>query len=45
MNLFNLRRPAPSLDDLILEAKTPALRDDLSSDCLMPSVALSLIHI
>lgn len=22
MNLFNLRRPAPSLDDLILEAKT-----------------------
>lgn len=39
MNLFNLRRPVPSLDDLILDAKTPTLRDDLSSDCLMPSVA------
>ena len=38
MNLFNLRRPVPSLDDLILDAKTPTLRDDLSSDCLMPSV-------
>lgn len=39
MNLFNLRRPAPSLDDLIREPETPMLRDELSSDCLMPSVA------
>ncbi|MFB3303086.1 aspartate aminotransferase family protein [Pseudomonas sp. AMR01] len=33
MNLF--RRPTPSLDDLILDAP----RDDLSSECLMPTVA------
>jgi len=39
MNLFNLRRPPPSLDDLILDAKTFDLRDDLSTECLMPSVA------
>ncbi|WP_395610278.1 aspartate aminotransferase family protein [Pseudomonas sp. B22129] len=32
MNLF--RRPAPSLDDLVLDAP----RDDLSSECLMPTV-------
>ena len=35
MNLFTLRRPAPSLDDLILDAP----RDSLSSDALMPTVA------
>ncbi len=35
MNLFNIRRPAPSLDDLILD--TP--RDDLCGECLMPTVA------
>lgn len=39
MNLFNLRRPAPSLDDLIREPETPMLRGELSRDCLMPSVA------
>lgn len=33
MNLF--RRPAPSLDDLVLDAP----REDLSSECLMPTVA------
>lgn len=33
MNLF--RRPAPSLDDLILDIP----RDDLCSECLMPTVA------
>ncbi|MFC6336904.1 aminotransferase class III-fold pyridoxal phosphate-dependent enzyme [Pseudomonas sp. CCM 7891] len=38
MNLFNLRRPAPSLDDLILVPETPMLRDELSSECLMPSI-------
>ena len=39
MNLFNLRRPAPSLDDLLLDAKKPMLRDELSSQSLMPTVA------
>ena len=35
MNLFNMRRPVPSLDDLIEDAS----HHDLSSDCLMPTVA------
>ena len=35
MNLFNMRRPAPSLDDLILDES----RDDASSDSLMTTVA------
>ncbi|KAF1005135.1 MAG: Succinylornithine transaminase/acetylornithine aminotransferase [Pseudomonas fluorescens] len=39
MNLFNIRRPAPSLDDLILDPPAPALRDDLSDACLMPTPA------
>ncbi len=38
MNLFNLRRPGPSLDDLILESRPVTLRDNLSTQCLMPSV-------
>ncbi|MFO2462198.1 aminotransferase class III-fold pyridoxal phosphate-dependent enzyme [Pseudomonas sp. 15FMM2] len=38
MNLFKLRRPSPSLDDLILDAKPAILRDELSTQCLMPSV-------
>ncbi|KAF1028594.1 MAG: Acetylornithine aminotransferase [Pseudomonas sp.] len=39
MNLFNIRRPAPSLDDLLIESRAPALRDDLSDACLMPVAA------
>ncbi len=35
MNLFNLRRPAASLDDLIIEAP----RNDFPGECLMPTVA------
>ncbi|KTC62831.1 acetylornithine aminotransferase [Pseudomonas fluorescens ABAC62] len=35
MNLFSSRRPAPSLDDLVLAAQ----QDDPSSDSLMPTVA------
>ncbi len=35
MNLFNLRRPGASLDDLLLDAP----RADLPSDALMPTVA------
>jgi len=35
VNLFNMRRPAPSLDDLILDES----RDDASSDSLMTTVA------
>ena len=35
MNLFNLRRPAASLDDLVLDAP----REDLGGKCLMPTVA------
>ncbi|WP_065925407.1 aspartate aminotransferase family protein [Pseudomonas sp. 8 R 14] len=35
MNLFNMRRPVPSLDDLVLEASP----DTLSSEALMPTVA------
>lgn len=35
MNLFTLRRPAPSLDDLVLDSAP----DESSSDALMPTVA------
>ncbi|MFJ7797434.1 aspartate aminotransferase family protein [Pseudomonas sp. NPDC096950] len=38
MNLFNLRRNPPSLDDLVMDASLPACSDNLSSECLMPSV-------
>lgn len=35
MNLFSIRRPAPSLDDLVLDTQ----HDDPSSESLMPTVA------
>mgnify|MGYP006361030535 FL=1 len=38
MNLFNLRRPAPSLDDLVFDAEHSDADDSLNSDRLMPSV-------
>jgi len=38
MNLFSLRRHAPSLDDLTADAFMPAKGNALSSECLMPSV-------
>ncbi|MGJ7516883.1 aspartate aminotransferase family protein [Pseudomonas baetica] len=38
MNLFNLRRHSPSLDDLVADASFPSRDDHLSSECLMPSV-------
>ncbi|VVN14579.1 aspartate aminotransferase family protein [Pseudomonas fluorescens] len=38
MNLFNLRRNPPSLDDLAVDDHPPAKGDNLSSECLMPSV-------
>jgi acetylornithine/N-succinyldiaminopimelate aminotransferase len=38
MNLFNLRRNTPSLDDLVLGVSLPSHSDNLSSECLMPSV-------
>ena len=38
MNLFNLRRPAPSLDDLVFDAEHSDADDILNSDRLMPSV-------
>lgn len=38
MNLFNLRRSAPSLDDLSADSFLPARSDNLSSEYLMPSV-------
>jgi len=38
MNLFNLRRPQPSLDDLAADHVLPARSDNLSRECLMPSV-------
>ncbi|WP_447891166.1 aspartate aminotransferase family protein [Pseudomonas hormoni] len=38
MNLFNLRRSAPSLDDLAADSFLPASSDNLSSEYLMPSV-------
>ncbi|WP_207267472.1 aspartate aminotransferase family protein [Pseudomonas sp. GW101-3H06] len=39
MNLFSLRRHLPSLDDLVTNASFPSSSDNLSSECLMPSVA------
>ncbi|WP_213940229.1 aminotransferase class III-fold pyridoxal phosphate-dependent enzyme [Pseudomonas sp. dw_612] len=38
MNLFSLRRNPPSLDDLVMDASLPVRSDNLSSECLMPSV-------
>ncbi|MET0775823.1 MAG: aminotransferase class III-fold pyridoxal phosphate-dependent enzyme [Pseudomonas mandelii] len=38
MNLFNLRRSPPSLDDLVVDTFQPSRRDNLSSECLMPSL-------
>jgi acetylornithine/N-succinyldiaminopimelate aminotransferase len=38
MNLFNLRRTPPSFDDLVVDTFQPSRRDNLSSECLMPSV-------
>jgi len=38
MNLFNLRRHPPSLDDLAVDTFQPSHRDNLSSEYLMPSV-------
>ncbi|MBZ9784226.1 aminotransferase class III-fold pyridoxal phosphate-dependent enzyme [Pseudomonas sp. REP124] len=38
MNLFSLRRHSPSLDDLVADASFPSGHDNLSSECLMPSV-------
>ena len=38
MNLFNLRRNPPSLDDLAVDDHLPSKGDNLSSECLMPSV-------
>ncbi|WP_395604617.1 aspartate aminotransferase family protein [Pseudomonas sp. B21128] len=38
MNLFNLRRPAPSLDDLVFDAEHSDADDSLNSGRLMPSV-------
>ena len=38
MNLFNLRRNPPSLDDLVTSPWQSSPRDNLSSECLMPSV-------
>ncbi|RON07538.1 aspartate aminotransferase family protein [Pseudomonas brassicacearum] len=38
MNLFNLRRHQPSLDDLAAEHFPPSRHDNFSSECLMPSV-------
>lgn len=38
MNLFNLRRSTPSLDDLAADNFLPSRSDNLSSECLMPSV-------
>lgn len=38
MNLFNLRRSPPSLDDLVVDTFQPSRHDNLSSECLMPSV-------
>jgi acetylornithine/N-succinyldiaminopimelate aminotransferase len=38
MNLFNLRRSPPSLDDLAVGISLPSQGDNLSSECLMPSV-------
>ncbi|MBC2654473.1 aminotransferase class III-fold pyridoxal phosphate-dependent enzyme [Pseudomonas sp. MSSRFD41] len=38
MNLFNLRRTPPSLDQLAMAPSAATVVDNLSSDCLMPSV-------
>ncbi|MGE8153561.1 aspartate aminotransferase family protein [Pseudomonas vancouverensis] len=38
MNLFNLRRSAPSLDDLVMEPAPPSRGNHLSSEYLMTSV-------
>lgn len=38
MNLFSLRRSPPSLDDLVMDTSLPSCSDNLSSECLMPSV-------
>ncbi|NUT77196.1 aminotransferase class III-fold pyridoxal phosphate-dependent enzyme [Pseudomonas sp. C1C7] len=38
MNLFSLRRYSPSLDDLVADTSYPSGHDNLSSECLMPSV-------
>ena len=38
MNLFNLRRNPPSLDDLAVDDHPPSKGDNLTSECLMPSV-------
>ncbi|MBV6825773.1 aspartate aminotransferase family protein [Pseudomonas sp. PD9R] len=38
MNLFNLRRPSPSLDDLVADDSFQSRGDTFSSECLMPSV-------
>ncbi|VVP27802.1 Succinylornithine transaminase/acetylornithine aminotransferase [Pseudomonas fluorescens] len=38
MNLFNLRRTPPSLDDLVVDTSQASRRDNLSRECLMPSV-------
>ena len=38
MNLFSLRRSTPSLDDLYADDFVPSKGDNLSSECLMPSV-------
>lgn len=38
MNLFSLRRASPCLDDLVADASFASRNDNLSSECLMPSV-------
>jgi len=38
MSLFNLRRNSPSLDDLTADQCWSSRGDNLSSECLMPSV-------
>ncbi|MHC8296584.1 aspartate aminotransferase family protein [Pseudomonas sp. LB3P58] len=38
MNLFSLRRNPPSLDDLAVDGFLPSQGDNISSECLMPSV-------
>ncbi|MHC8388839.1 aspartate aminotransferase family protein [Pseudomonas sp. MDT2-39-1] len=38
MNLFNLRRNPPSLDDLVADTFQSSRSDNLFSECLMPSV-------
>ncbi|MGE8068509.1 aspartate aminotransferase family protein [Pseudomonas sp. NPDC089569] len=38
MNLFSLRRHSTSLDDLVADASYSSTNDNVSSECLMPSV-------